>query len=256
MRAESILHILASPAAVEPDVAVVRPEKCRIRRGGGIVLRAAVFDLDHTLFDPRTLPATLFSSLEARVRAAATGLVPDAVLEAALADAWRMPFDRVAARHRLPDAATIAWHEAASAVEVTEPLAPYPDVLAGLEQLSLLRFLLTTGFRRLQESKLKQLGLASLFMTVYVDALDPPGPVGKRALLQHLAAEHGLAPPEVMVIGDRADDELAAARALGMVAVQVLRPGVIASPAVRWRIPDLDALPPLLAELMRFDKFP
>jgi putative hydrolase of the HAD superfamily len=213
------------------------------------VLRAAVFDLDHTLFDPRTLPVTLFKDLETRVRAAAAGSVPEAVLEAALADAWRLPFDRVAARHQLPDAATIAWHQAASAVEVTEPLAPYPDVRTGLEQLSLPRFLLTTGFRRLQESKLKQLGLASLFVTVYVDALDSPGPVGKRALLERLVAEHGLTPPEVMVIGDRADDELAAARALGMVAVQVLRPGVIASPEVGWRIPDLDALPALLAEL-------
>jgi FMN phosphatase YigB (HAD superfamily) len=213
------------------------------------MLRAAVFDLDHTLFDPRTLPVTLFNTLEARVRAAAAGLVPDAVLEAALADAWRMPFDRVAARHQLPDVATIAWQEAASVVEVTEPLAPYPDVRAGLEQLSLRRFLLTTGFRRLQVSKLNQLGLASLFTTVYVDALDPPGPVGKRALLQRLVAEHCLTPSEVVVIGDRADDELAAARALGMVAIQVLRPGLIASPEVRWRIPDLDALPALLAEL-------
>jgi FMN phosphatase YigB (HAD superfamily) len=213
------------------------------------VLRAAVFDLDHTLFDPRSLPATLFNRIESRFRATAAGIVPDAVLEAALADAWRMPFDRVAARHHLPDAATTAWHEAAGAVEVTEPLLPYPDVRAGLERLSLSRFLLTTGFRRLQESKLKQLGLTSLFVTVYVDALDPPGPIGKRALLQRLAAEHGLTPPEVIVIGDRADDELAAARTLGMVAVQVLRPGVIASPEVSWRIPDLDALPGLLAEL-------
>jgi FMN phosphatase YigB (HAD superfamily) len=213
------------------------------------VLRAAVFDLDHTLFDPRTLPVKLFQDLETRVRAAAAGRVPGAVLEAALADAWQLPFDRVAARHQLPDAATIAWHQAASAVEVTEPLVPYPDVRTGLEQLSLLRFLLTTGFRRLQESKLKQLGLASLFVAVYVDALDSPSPTGKRALLERLVAEHGLTPPEVIVIGDRADDELAAARALGMVAVQVLRPGVIASLEVDWRIPDLDALPALLAEL-------
>jgi hypothetical protein len=29
------------------------------------VLRAAVFDLDHTLFDPRTLPVTLFDNLDA-----------------------------------------------------------------------------------------------------------------------------------------------------------------------------------------------
>jgi FMN phosphatase YigB (HAD superfamily) len=71
--------------------------------------------------------------------------------------------------------------------------------------------------------------------------------VGKRALLQRLVAEHELTPPEVMVIGDRADDELAAARSLGMLAVQVLRPGVIASSEVPWQIPDLEALPGLLA---------
>jgi putative hydrolase of the HAD superfamily len=143
----------------------------------------------------------------------------------------------------------MAWCEAVSAVEVTEPLAPYADVRAGLEQVSLRRFLLTTGFRRLQMSKLRQLGLNSLFVAVYVDALEPPGPIGKRALLKRLAVEHGLATSEVVVIGDRADDELSAARGLGMLAVQVLRPGVVPSPEVPWRIPDFEALPAFLARL-------
>jgi putative hydrolase of the HAD superfamily len=213
------------------------------------VLRAAVFDLDHTLFDPCRLPRALFSELEARVRAVATGLLPAVVVEAALADAWRFPFDRVAAQHRLPDAVSAAWQEALSAVEVTEPLTPYADVHAGLERLTLRRFLLTTGFRRLQESKVRQLGLGSLFVAVYVDPLDPPGPVGKRALLERLLLEHELMPSEILVVGDRADDELAAARALGMVAVQVLRPGVVPSREVRWRIPDFEALPALLTRL-------
>ena len=31
------------------------------------MLRAAVFDLDHTLFDPTTLPRALFGPLEARL---------------------------------------------------------------------------------------------------------------------------------------------------------------------------------------------
>jgi FMN phosphatase YigB (HAD superfamily) len=213
------------------------------------VLRAAVFDLDHTLFDPATLPATLFNELEVRVRAAAAGLVPAAVLEAALKDSWRLPFDRVVAHHRLPEAVAVAWRDAVSAVEVTEPLAPYPDVHAGLQQLTLRRFLLTTGFRRLQESKVQQLGIASFFAGVYVDALDLPRPLGKRALLERLQVEHKLTPPEVVVVGDRADDELSAARALGMAAVQVLRPGVVASTEVAWRIEDLLGLPAILSRM-------
>ena len=64
------------------------------------MLRAAVFDLDHTLFDPRTLPPSLFGALEARLRLAAAGVISPAILEAVLADAWRLPFDRVAAVHR------------------------------------------------------------------------------------------------------------------------------------------------------------
>lgn len=213
------------------------------------MLRAAVFDLDHTLFDPRTLPRALFGELEAGLRAFAAGRVPAVVLDAALADVWRHPFDRVVARHRLPEAVSTAWHEALCAVEVTVPLTPYPDVAAGLEQLSLRRFLLTTGFRRLQESKLRHLGLTALFVAVYIDALDPPGPVGKRALLERLLAEHRLSPSEVVVVGDRADDELSAALALGMVAVQILRPSVVPSPDVALRIADLGALPGLLARL-------
>lgn len=214
------------------------------------MLRAAVFDLDHTLFDPRTLPPSLFGALEARLRLAAAGVISPATLEAALADAWRLPFDRVAALHHLPAELTVTWQGAMSMVEVSEPLTPYPDVYAGLKQLSLSRFLLTTGFRRLQQSKVRQLGLASLFAAVYVDALDPPGPVGKRAMLERLLAERALTPPEVVVVGDRADDELAAARTLGMVAVQVVRPGVLPSPDIPWRVPGLQDLPALFTRVV------
>jgi FMN phosphatase YigB (HAD superfamily) len=213
------------------------------------VLRAAVFDLDHTLFDPRTLPPALFGALEARLRLAAVDVISPATMEAVLADAWRLPLNRLATLHQLPAELTVAWQEAMSMVEVSEPLTPYPDVRAGLEQLSLRRFLLTTGFRRLQESKVRQLGLTSLFTAVYVDALDPPGPVGKRALLERLLVEQALTPPEVVVVGDRADDELAAAHALGMVAVQVLRPGVSPSPDIPWRVPDFQDLPALFTRV-------
>jgi FMN phosphatase YigB (HAD superfamily) len=211
------------------------------------VLRAVVFDLDHTLFDPHTVPRALFDRLEANVRQVAAGLMPERALDAALADAWRLPFDRVVTLHGLPEAVSTAWRDAACALEVTAPLTPFTDVVAGLRQLSLRRFLLTTGFRRLQESKVRQLGLTSLFEAVYVDALDPPGPRGKRVYLEQLLNEHALAASDVMVIGDRADDELSAGAALGMVVVQILRPGVVPDSGVPWHIPDLAALPALLA---------
>ena len=213
------------------------------------MLLAAVFDLDHTLFDPCTLPPSVFGPLEDRLRLLGAGVVSPSLLDAALADAWRMPFDRVVATHHLPTELADAWHEAMSAVEVTEPLTPYPDVHEGLEQLSLRRFLLTTGFRRLQESKVRALGLVALFEGVYIDALDRPGPVGKRVVLEQLLVEQELTPANVVVLGDRADDELAAARALGMVGVQVVRPGILPSLDIPWRVPDVANLPALFARI-------
>ncbi len=194
---------------------------------GMMSLTAAVFDLDDTLFDPRTVPRAIFDGLETRVRKLAAGLLPETVLDAALADAYRLPFDRVVALHELPERVSTAWLDAACALEVTAPLTPFPDVVAGLQQLSLRRFLLTKGFRRFQESKVRQLGLAQLFEAIYVDALDPPGPRSKLVLLKQLLLEHSLAATEVIVVGDRAEDELAAARDLGLTAVQILRPGVV-----------------------------
>ena len=123
--------------------------------------------------------------------------------------------------------------------------------MAGLQQLSVRRFLLTKGFRRFQESKIRQLGLAQLFEAIYVDALDPPGPRSKLVMLKQLLLEHSLAATEVIVVGDRAEDELAAARDLGMTAVQILRPGVVPDPDVQWRITDLTELPALLVRLAR-----
>lgn len=61
--------------------------------------------------------------------------------------------------------------------------------------------------------------------------------------------EHSLRPSDVVVLGDRADDELAAARSLGMVAVQVLRSGAEPSPDVSVRISSLESLPGLLTRL-------
>ena len=96
---------------------------------------------------------------------------------------------------------------------------------------------------------MRQLGLAQLFEAIYVDALDPPGPRSKLVMLKQLLLEHSLAATEVIVVGDRAEDELAAARDLGMTAVQILRPGVVPDPDVQWRITDLTELPALLVRL-------
>jgi hypothetical protein len=56
-------------------------------------------------------------------------------------------------------------------MEVARPMRGYGD-LPILAELPAQRFPVTSGFRRLQESKIKALNLAPFFTAVYVDAID------------------------------------------------------------------------------------
>ena len=101
----------------------------------------------------------------------------------------------------------------------------YAD-LGALADLPLPRFLVTTGFRRLQESKIAALGLRAHFTEVRIDVVDEPGRKGKQQLFQEIQQDYRLDPRRVLVVGDNPDAEIRAGNNLGMTTVQILRPGV------------------------------
>lgn len=216
-------------------------------------LRAVIFDLDDTLFPVSSLPANALAPAAAAARAANVGreALPADRLERALADAFRFPFPVVVTTHALPPALVQVWDAANRALAITTDLTAYEDVVPVLTQLRLRRFLVTTGYRRFQESKLAALRLGDLFDRVYIDAVDDDSlaPKGKTAVFRQLLDEWLLAPTEVLVVGDSEPGELAAGRALGMPTVQILRPGVSPAQLVDWRIASLEELPALIARI-------
>jgi len=210
---------------------------------------ALICDLDNTLFDPRQIrPAVLEPALravrEANARAGANAVAAD-VLEAALAASWRSAFDEVAREFALPMDLRMAWTEACSGLEVDGPLDPYPDIEV-IAALPMRRFLVTTGFQRFQRSKVAALNLHHMFETVYWDSLDGSQASNKQAVFQRIIADTSLPPERIAVLGDNAASEIAAARHLGMIAIQVLREGVSPAPHAHHRIHSLWNLPELL----------
>jgi putative hydrolase of the HAD superfamily len=131
-----------------------------------------------------------------------------------------------------------AGWEAFRRVEVTRPMRGYGD-LDLLPELGDARFLVTSGFRRLQESKVRALGIASHFTAIVVDAVDEPDRLGKERIFTDLITRFRLNPEDVLVVGDNVESELAAARRLGIRSVQTLRPGVIAAQDVTAHVRDL-----------------
>ena len=207
-------------------------------------MRAIIFDLDNTLSPASEVDASLVVPVFAAMRAANRGdLAPDA-LEAALRDFWVHAFDVVAERHGFSPAMRDAAWRAFSEIEVRTPMRGYGD-LDVLPHLGDRRFLVTSGFRRLQESKVRALGIGPHFEEVLVDAIEEPDRRGKEWLILDLMTRHGLRRCDVLVVGDNPDSELAAAERLGLRAVQILRPGVVRARATA-HVADLAELRGLL----------
>ena len=107
---------------------------------------------------------------------------------------------------------------------------------------------MTSGFRRLQESKIKALNLAPFFTAVYVDAIDEPDRLGKQGVFERILMDYELTSPEVLVLGDNADSEIRVGNHLGMRTVQTLRPGVPRASNATFHIHSLSELRKLLSD--------
>jgi putative hydrolase of the HAD superfamily len=205
------------------------------------MIKGILFDLDSCLAAANEVGEALFAPAFEAIRSANTGAVSEDQLMAAFAECWRFPFDSVAQKYHFSSAMRAAGFAAFSQIKVREPMHGYGD-LKVLATLSAKLFLVTSGFRRLQESKVKALGIAPLFAQIYIDAIDEPEPKGKFQAFVEILKTWQLIPAEVLAVGDNPDSEIAAGNRLGMATIQILRPGVPASMAATHRITDLNEL--------------
>jgi len=205
------------------------------------MIKALIFDLDSCLAAADEVGESLFATAFQAIRSANIGTVPEEQLRAAFADCWRFPFDFIADKYGFSPAMRAAGFAAFKQTEVRQPMHGYGD-LDALAELPAKLFLVTSGFRRLQESKVRALGIAPLFTEVHIDAIDESHPKGKLHAFEAILQRHQLSPKELLVVGDNPDSEIAAGNRLGMTTIQILRPGVPASPAATHHIHTLGEL--------------
>ena len=206
---------------------------------------AIIFDLDNCLSAADEPGQQLLAPAFDGISRANQGSHSPSVLQNAFADMWRHPFDFVAEKHGFTPAMKAAGWEVLVHLEVTNPMQGYGD-LSVLSELPVLRFLVTSGFRRLQESKIRALGIAPLFTAIHVDAIDQPGNRGKQRMFEGILYDYRLRPDQVLIVGDNHDSEIGVGIRLGIRTVQTLRPGVPRSPAATHHIQTLHEIKPLL----------
>jgi len=209
------------------------------------MLIAAIFDFDNCLAAANEPGEALYGRVFDAIRRADLGSHSEAQLQLAFSDIWFHALDWVAARHGFTTAMLEAGWRVMASLELHCPLYGYGD-LQVLATLPLRRFLVTSGFRRLQISKIRALGVESTFERVFVDALDDPQREGKLGIFREILGSLGAEPGAVLVVGDNPESEIAAGNELGMKTVQLLRAGVTRSERALWHVHSLADLGPLI----------
>ena len=190
-----------------------------------IMIQAIIFDLDNCLSAAKEVGEELMQPVFDAIRRENRGRLSEEELARAFEDFWRIPLDVVAKDHGFSKEMLDAAWNASVGLQVKSPMRGYED-LRVLKDLPVQRFLVTSGFRRLQESKIDALGFRDLFTGVFVDAIDEPNRKGKQGWFKEIMERHRLKPEEVLVVGDNPDSEIEAGNTLGARTVQILRKGV------------------------------
>ena len=203
--------------------------------------KALILDLDNTLFPTSSIGDELFAPLYELIEKDGS-FAGD--LETIKQEMTRRPFQKLAPEFGFSRELTeqgiallneLVYHKPITLFEDYEVLKNYP----------VQKFLVTMGFKKMQESKIKSMGIKPDFAEIHVvdpQLTDQP----KKDIFRDIVSRHGFAPDEVLVIGDDPDSEIADARDLGLDAVLYDKMNFNAGLKQYFRITDYRELAPFL----------
>jgi putative hydrolase of the HAD superfamily len=233
-----------TPFTGSSQVAETRRTSIPVRYGS--MTKAIIFDLDNCLAPADEVGRELLEPMFAAIRGANNGRVSDEQIAAAFDDCWRLPLDAVARKYQFSDEMLMAGWEIGRQLTVSTGMKGYAD-LRMLKELPARNFVVTSGFRKLQASKIEALGLQRL-ATAYIDAIDDSMRKGKQQIFEEIIARHHFQLNAVLVVGDNPESEIEAGNRLGTPTVQILRPGVVRGTNATHYIQELAELRALLEE--------
>lgn len=171
--------------------------------------KAIIYDLDNTIFPVSAIGDKLFGPVFTLI---AQSGQHDHQMDAIKYATMRTPFRIVAQRNNLSPELTNKAIELQEMLTYDEPIDTFEDY-PEIKNIVADRFLVTTGFKNMQMSKIRQLGIENDFNEVHV-----VNPVisSKKEVFADILTRYDYAPHEVLVVGDDPESEIKAAKELGI----------------------------------------
>jgi putative hydrolase of the HAD superfamily len=175
--------------------------------------KAIILDMDNTIYPVHSIGFKLFKVLFDLIEESGD----HANLEEIKAALMKRPFQVVANEYGFSNklkADCLALLQELTVEEAMQPFEDYEEI----RKITLPKYLVTTGFPKLQHSKVKQLGIEADFAGIFVVDLNIPG-ASKKAVFQQIMQENDLVPADLIVVGDDVNSEIKAGQELGINAV-------------------------------------
>jgi putative hydrolase of the HAD superfamily len=178
--------------------------------------RALILDLDNTIYPVSSIADNLFAELFKTLDNYAELINADDKdkLNKIKQEMMRRPFHHIAEEYGLSDEITKSMVDVLKNMTYDLPMQPFEDY-AHIRSIPLDKFLVTTGFVKLQNSKVRMLGIEDDFKAIHIVDPEASNQTKKEAFAE-IMQKHNYAPEELLVIGDDPQSEIKAATALGI----------------------------------------
>jgi len=187
------------------------------------MIKGIIFDLDMCILDTHSLTGPFFQPVLDALRNSDLSSELKEKIEYQL---WTTSLDDAVEMFAVPEDVAEKMREAYRRIEVPDGIKSFGDEEC-IRNLPVKKILVTTGYRKFQETKIAKLGIAGLFDETIIDALDYRDKrKGKKKIFQELLEQNNWKESEVLVVGDNPMSELGTAKSLGIPTVQIVRPTV------------------------------
>lgn len=206
--------------------------------------KAILYDLDHTLFDPKTLDKGIFQP----------------AFDILKNDEQCSKYDFLELKKEFFSISLNAFikkyigeHIKQRFIASLRTIGPFPELKTYKDSFLVTKFntknyLITSGLREFQNQKIDSLKIRDWFTEIYIDDPIEPKWSNKEEITKLIMKKYNYEASDLLVVGDNPESEIKAGNNIGIETIQILREGIIPSEKAKYRINSLEELHPYILQ--------
>lgn len=200
--------------------------------------KAIIYDLDHTLFNPKTIERDIFEPVFESLKE--VELIVDYDLAQFKLDFFSISSNALIEKY-FNDRSKERFIQCLRNMNPLPKLETYKDGFI-VQEINTINYLVTSGIKEFQNNKIDALGIRNWFAEIYIDDPIDVEWSGKEEIVKLIMNKHNYDKSELLVVGDNAESEIKAGNNLGIETIQILRKGIKAADVVTYKIKSLNKL--------------